>query len=247
MPASIGWRKREEDGLIVTWNLPHGAEELRMLPASEWESVKRVEAKYGDICRELGGKHLLPDGLLQAMILREGGLKDRAFRQEPKRRDEVAGWTGIGPLQITHPSLKKRHKVQVGTVEIDGKTVPLWKWEGGYTDEQLYEPRLNIGLGANYASELAARPDVKGDMVKMFAAFNAGSVRDTSSNPFGMVSTGNHIDYEVRAFNTWTYLHLEGEKFFAAQAFAKNFPATQLIDDHGPAGLDDDPPTPRNT
>lgn len=217
-----------------------------MLLHADWALVCGVEAKYGDLCREIGGKHQLPDGLLQAMIVREAGLKERAFRREPKRRDEVEGWTGIGPLQITHPSLKKRHKVQVGTVEIEGKTVPLWRWEGGYSDEELYDPALNIELGARYASELAGRPDVKGDLPKIFAAFNAGSIRDTSTNPFGMVSTGNHIEFEVRAFNTWVYLQLEGERQDAAKAFAMNF--RLLADDHGPAGLSDDPPdTEKNT
>lgn len=228
--------------MIVTWSLPNGAEMAPMLPSAEWGLVRGVEAKYGDTCRELGGKHLLPDGLLQAMIVREAGLKERAFRQEPKRLDEVEGWTGIGPLQITHPSLKKRHRVQVGTVEIDGKTVPLWRWEGGYTDEQLYDPKLNIGLGARYTSELAARPDVKGDIPKIFAAFNAGSVRDTTTNPFGMVSTGNHIDYEVRAFNTWLYLKAEELRAAAESAVAKGFSWQEIRE-----GKKDDPPdTERN-
>ncbi len=226
MPATIGWRKREEDGLIVTWDLPNGAEEVPMLPASQWNAVKRVEERWGPLCREIGAKYLLPDGWLQAMIFRESGGNPRA-RNTERTADPTDD--GIGLLQITNRGLK-----------------------GNRTDEQLFDPLTNIEIAAKYVAYLAGRPDTRAkdgsaDFAKVAAAFNAGGVRDSAKNRFGMVSTGDHVDHEVRTLNTWTYQRLEGEKFFAAQAFAKNFPATDLIEDHGPAGVDDAPDTPRNT
>lgn len=229
MSATIGWRRREEDGLIVTWELPHGAETVPMLPAAQWATVKSVEEKWGPLCREIGAKHLLPDGWLQAMIWRESAgnqwARNREGTDDP--RDD-----GIGLMQITNRALK-----------------------GHYTDPQLFQPRINIEIGAKYISWLASLQsthgaDGKADFARVAAAFNAGSVRDSSANPFGMHSTGNHIDQEVRALNVWTYQKLEGERFFAAQALAKQFTPTELQDtlESGHVTLMDDPPdTPRNT
>lgn len=239
MPATIGWRKREEDQLIVTWDLPNGAEEVPMLPAEEWKSITALDERWGELCREIGGKHQLPDGWCQAMIKRESNGNPRAYRIErnpDKSPRYVRGrmLTGVGLLQITDPGLK-----------------------GKYTDEQLFDPRINLDVGCGYISYLASRPDTrhptdhKPDFARIAAAFNAGGVRDSSSNRWGMVSTGNHVDYEVRVLNTWTYLKLKGEALFAAQAIAKQFSPIDLLGDDfdQPAGLKDDeaPETDRNT
>lgn len=208
-----------------------------MLPAEEWKSIEAGEAKYGELCRTAGQRNQLPDGWCQAMIKRESNFDERAFRQERNSDGTprvVNGrlLTGIGLMQITDPGLK-----------------------GRYTDEELYAPSLNIEVGCRYLGYLASRADVRGpdgkaDFARLSAAFNHGHVEDTSANRWGMVSTGNHVDYEVRALNTWTYLKLEGEKMWAAQALAKNFSTPELLGDDfdKPAGLSDDvPPTPRNT
>lgn len=232
---TIGWRKNEY-GMIVVWDLPNGAETAPMLDASAWSGVKAVEEKWGELCREIGGRHQLPDGWLQAMIWRESAGNARAFRVERDKAGNAVmvngrALTGVGLMQITSPALKKNR-----------------------TDTELFDPALNIELGARYISELASRPECKGsdgaaDFARVTASFNAGSVRGTNLNRWGMVSTGNHIDQEVRALNTWTYLKLEGANFYASQALAKQFSAAELLGDSfdQPAGLDDDPPTPRNT
>jgi transglycosylase-like protein with SLT domain len=223
MPAQIGWRRREEDSLIVTWELPNGAEEVPMLRAEQWKSIQIVEERWGPLCRDIGAKYLLPDGWLQAMIWRESGgnqwARNREGTDDP--RDD-----GLGLLQITSRALK-----------------------GNWTDPQLLEPRRNLEIGAKYISWLSSLSSIKGDFPKVAAAFNAGSVRDSSANPYGMHSTGNHIDQEVRALNTWTYLKLEGEKFTVAQALAKQFDLQDTLESGHVTLRDDDtsPDTPRNT
>lgn len=234
MPATptIGWRKRAEDGMIVVWDLPpNGAEVAPMLDATQWNGIKAVEARWGELCREIGSRHQLPDGWLQAMIWRESGGNPRAFRQETDKFGNplyVGGraLTGIGLMQITHPSLKR-----------------------GRTDTELFDPGINIETGARYLAEIAARPDVKGDFPRAAACFNAGSVRGSTANRWGMHSTGSHIDQEVRALNTWIYSRLKGEQFYAAQALAKQFSTLELLGDgfDRPAGFDDDDPTEPNT
>lgn len=229
---TIGWRRRDEDGLIVVWDLPNGAEHAPMLDASQWDAIKAVEARWGELCRDIGGKHQLPDGWIQAMIWRESGGDPRAYRVE---RDKAGNpihdatgrpLTGVGLLQITSPALKKRR-----------------------TDAEIFNPPINIEIGAGYISYLASRPDVKGadgipDFARIAAAFNHGHIEASTENRFGMVSTGNHVDAEVRALNTWIYLKLEGEKFFAAQALAKQFSTVELLNPDAPAGLRDEPTDP---
>ena len=197
-----------------------------MLDVKQWGTVRAVEERWGPLCREIGAKYLLPDGWLQAMIWRESGGNQWARNREgtDDSRDD-----GIGLLQITSKALK-----------------------GNWTDPQLFEPRRNIEIGAKYISWLASLGSIKGDFPKVAAAFNAGSVRDSSRNRWGMVSTGNHVDEEVRALNTWIYLKLEGERFYAAQALAKQFTPAQIQEtlESGHVTLADEdevPPTPRNT
>lgn len=232
MSATIGWRKRDEDGLIVTWDLPNGAEVVPMLDATQWNGIKAVEEKWGELCREIGGRHQLPDGWCQAMIWRESGGDPRAYRIEkdkngqPIHDDTGRLLTGVGLMQITNPAIKKNR-----------------------TDAEVFNPPVNIELGAGYISYIASRPDVrdpdgKPDFARIAAAFNHGHVEASTANRWGMVATGSHIDQEVRALNTWIYLQLEGQKFFAAQALAKEFSLPELLDPDVPAGLRDEPTDP---
>lgn len=92
---TIGWRKRE-DGMIVVWDLPAGAEYAPLPPAEQRRQIDAVEKQWGELCREIGQRHLLPDGWLQAMIWRESGGDPRAHSFDG----------GFGLLQITSPALK---------------------------------------------------------------------------------------------------------------------------------------------
>ncbi len=180
---TIGWRKRDEDGMFVVWDLPNGQEAVPLLDASQWNQIKMVEYKWGDLCREIGAKHQLPDGWLQAMIWRESGGDEHARNREGTPEDPKDD--GIGLMQITNRALK-----------------------GTRTDVELFVPRTNIEIGAGFISWLASRPDTRGN----------------DSKP----------DFA------------EGEKFYAAQALAKQFSVPELLghDFDKPAGIDDDePPT----
>jgi len=211
----------------VVWDLPNGAETVPMLPAEQWKAIGDVERKWGELCRTAAGRYQLPDGWLQAMIWRESGgnqwARNRENTDDP--RDD-----GIGLMQITSRALK-----------------------ANLADAQLFDPRTNIETGARYIGWLASLqsthgPDGKADFARIAAAFNAGSVRPSTENRWGMHSTGSHIDQEVRAYNTWVYLKLEGEKFYAAQALAKSFTVPELLgpDFDQPAGIDNGPDTPKN-
>lgn len=93
-------------------------------------------------------------------------------------RKEPNGWTGVGLLQITSPALKR-----------------------GRPDAEIFIPAVNIEIGAAYVAYQIKRYGK--DFPKVAAAFNAGSVRDTDSNAWGMVHTAGHVMAEVQALNAW--------------------------------------------
>lgn len=223
MPATIGWRRRDEDSLIVTWDLgpPQGAEVVPMPAENLRSGIDAVEQKWGDLCRESGARHQLPDGWLQAMIWRESAGNQRAFRQEKNKdgspRRDASGRlvTGVGLMQITSPALKKNR-----------------------TDTELFDPGLNVELGAGYVAYLASRPDTRGpdgkpDFARIAAAFNAGSVRDSGRNRWGMVQTTGHVDAEVAAYNYWLLRRLNEEQQAAANAVAHQFSVLELTPNLG--------------
>lgn len=203
--------------MIVVWDLgpPTGAEVAPMLSEVLRSGLDKVEERWGDLCREIGGRHQLPDGWLQAMIWRESAGNPRAFRQE-RNQDGTARYvagrllTGVGLMQITSPALKKSR-----------------------TDTELFDPALNIELGARYVAELASRPDCRGkdgvpDFARIAAAFNAGSVRDSSRNRWGMVQTTGHVDAEVAAYNYWLARRMQETQREAALAIAHQFGPLEL-------------------
>lgn len=178
-------------------------------PVLDEAAAKRmadIERDWGALCREKGRPLGIPDGWLQAMIYRESGGNRKAFRQEPN------GWTGIGLLQITHPSLKR-----------------------GKPDSEVFIPAVNIEIGAAYvASKIAAYGK---DFPKVAAAFNAGSVRESQKDPWGMVQTSGHVMAEVRALNSWIAMQY-AKKFY--ERTAPMFDLTELAREEDERARGDD-------
>lgn len=111
---------------------------------------------------------------------------------------------GRGLLQITSAALK-----------------------AGRTDEQLFDPGTNVGIGARYVADLMRR--YGRDFPRVAAAFNAGSVRESERNPWGMVQTTGHVSAEVAALN---YYLMRDEKLAAERAAAYRFSFLDLVPNH---------------
>jgi hypothetical protein len=161
------WVTRE-DGVIVVRD-GDGPEQILTLSGPNGDLMERIEARWGDPCRRIGGRYGLRDGRLQAMIFRESGGNEHA------RSDD--GGVGLG--QITSRQLK-----------------------GGFTDEQLEDPELNLEIMAKYVAHLTK---IYGDDFPLIsAAYNAGSVHPPYrgfENPWGLHCTRGHITAEVSALN----------------------------------------------
>lgn len=189
-----GWRTRSDGSIEVT-----RANLTTFVPIlTAQKDIERCEAgiaRWSDPFR-VWGLGVRWEWLI-AMAYQESAFRERAVNPEVKSGPED---DGIGLFQITHPSLKGRKFVKKQLTEAaTGKVVLVDVWEGGYTDEQLKDPQLNTTIASRYILDLMKR---YGDnFPKISAAFNAGSVRPSDKNPWGMHCTGNHITYEVAALN----------------------------------------------
>jgi hypothetical protein len=113
-----------------------------------------------------------------------------AWRESGGEPDSHSADGGVGLMQITNPALK-----------------------GGRTDAQLCDPETSLEIAARFiARDLI--PRYGRDFPRVAAAYNAGSVRPSSMNAWGMVCTGSHIDSEVCALN---YAIIERMRLEAAE------------------------------
>jgi hypothetical protein len=187
-----GWRKRE-DGFWVVWDLPDGPERVMMVTAEMAKGVDYVERTWGELDRRIGAEFGLPDGWLQAHEWRESGGNPKA--RNPEGTPDP-GNDGIGLFQITHPSLKGRHKNADGI------------WLGGYSDLELQDPERNTRIAARYMRDLIKTYGF--DFPRVSAAFNAGSVHPPlhgAENPWNMHQTSGHVTSEVSAYNYWLSMY----------------------------------------
>lgn len=177
------WTTELPSGLIVVTK-EDGSQFVPTLTAARAVNMDRVYDRWGPMVRRLSNAYGLPRWQWgAAMIYQESLGNERAFRQE-RHADgtpivsQPSGrpLTGVGLMQITSEALK-----------------------GHYTDEQLYDPELNIRIGLSYIRNLYNR--YGDDFPKLSAAFNAGSVRPSDKNPWGMYCYGSHVDSEVSAMN----------------------------------------------
>lgn len=169
------WGTRD-DGVIVVKEDGAGDERVLTLSGPNAELMERVEARWGDLCRRIGGRYGIPDGYLQAMIWRESGGNEHARNPETKPGTDD---DGVGLMQITAWSLKE-----------------------GLSPEQLEDPEVNVDIGARYLALLIRR--YGHDFPKLAAAYNAGSVRAPLKgyeNPWGLMSSAGHVTAEVCALN----------------------------------------------
>lgn len=219
------WRMTQE-GMVVFTDPPAIVDERAPLLDSVGTALlSAIEVEWGEECRRKATQWNVPDGWLQAMIYRESGGKPGALRTEGN------GWVGVGLLQITHPSLKGARRILV-----DGKA----KWVGARPDAEIALPSTNIYIGAKYIKELIGKYGK--DFPAVSAAFNHGSVSPSPANPWGMVSTGNHISEEVAALNTWIKLRREALEMTTARTFIDLTELARSADDD--ARKDTEPPPP---
>ena len=166
--------------------------------------VAAVDRTWRDLATPIAERHGLDVEGILAMVVQESRGNARAFRREPN------GWTGVGLLQITHPGLK-----------------------AGHSDEQLFDPALNLETGVRYTAQLAHRyqtDDGLPDWPRVFAAFNAGSARPNPKSPWNLYCYGNHVDAEVAFLNTIILSRIAETQELTQQAVELQFDLVSMLD-----------------
>lgn len=186
--------------MVLVTDADHGLEDsILVLPEPLATQAIAVWNKWRDACIVWGLQHNNIDpAQVAAMIWRESAGNPNAFRQEPN------GWTGVGLLQITHPSLK-----------------------AGKSDDELRNPSVNLEIGCRHIASLTRQ---YGDFPRVSAAFNAGSPRGRAGDPWNLFCTGNHVDAEVRCLNTIHMRERSDTEALARRAVALQFDLAQFAD-----------------
>lgn len=223
--------KTDETGLIVVTR-EDGSEFVPTLTGKWADIMSSVIARWGDTVRPITEQFGVLDRWVLAMIYQESNGNPRAFRQE-RHADgspiisQPSGrpLTGVGLLQITSEGLK-----------------------GGHTDEQLFDPVLNLTIGTRYIRDIARRPDVNWDWPKVAATFNGGSPRPNPKSEWNLYCYGNHVDAEVSAQNYCILRGMSDAEKEASRAAALQFDLTAGAFDDAHAGelADLDEPDTRN-
>jgi hypothetical protein len=116
---------------------------------------------------------------------------------------------GVGLMQITSSALK-----------------------AGHTAEELLDGRVSLEVAARFIAALVKRPDVGRDFPRVSAAYNAGSVRPSDANDWGMTCTGSHIESEVCALNRGILRRLSTEAHERGEVMALVYQtSTSMLDE----------------
>ena len=148
---------------------------------------KDADAFFSNVVRPWGAaiaaacaRHGIPWATPYALAIEnaEAGGNPRALRHEPPSDRYPNGLTGVGLFQLTDPSIKK-----------------------GYTDEQLFDPDLNIDLGVQAIAYQVKRYGK--DLPRLASAYNCGSATASPGSLWGLCAYQQaYITRVVLAANT---------------------------------------------
>lgn len=113
--------------------------------------------------------------------------------------------TAITESNCTNPA-GSSDGLSSGPMQVTGSTCAATV--SGYTSAQckskMYtDPDFSFLVGAKYIASAYQRKQHGQDPPKIAAAYNAGSIRQSSANRWHMIVTGNHIDRFVGAYNAY--------------------------------------------
>jgi len=131
--------------------------------------------------------------LLAAVIATESGGKFDAERFEKHLNDY-----SIGLMQTLTATAKQVMRLDGDLPRLSAEPVPsggsLDTWRGF-----LREPANSIALGAGYLRHQNRTLELRSDPILLYCSYNAGSVRPSSKNAWGIVSYGSALDH----FSRW--------------------------------------------
>lgn len=143
-------------------------------------------------------KHGVPVPAIIATIITESSGKPRAYRPEPEFYQRYIRGQDAWKL---HPLYESSEKIAAsyGLMQIMYTTAYSVGFRGKPDD--LYDPAVNIDVASAYIASPFQKKQHQWDPPKIACAYNAGSVRPTKKNEWGMFYHPGHLDRWIPAYN----------------------------------------------
>jgi hypothetical protein len=161
------------------------------------DTVAAILKAFGSEIYEASRHYKVPPELIIMTIATEtasfgnsGFTGPRTFRWEAHITDYSAG-----PMQLL--SSTARDIINKVPVECEPDDIPprlSAKPATPPTENPLYDADLSINVGTAYIARNASQHGTGFDPILVASCYNAGSLRASSNNPWGLVTFGNHLD-----------------------------------------------------
>jgi hypothetical protein len=141
-------------------------------------------------------------GIVACMNRFGASIRRWADRYNVSRAAVVA--TAITESNCTNPS-GSSDGLSSGPMQVTGSTCAgITGLSSSVCKARMHsDPDFSFEVGVRYIASSYQRNQHQNDGPKLAAAYNAGSLRSTTANRWHMVSTGNHIDRFVEAYNAY--------------------------------------------
>lgn len=148
------------------------------VPRSSVKAISRCMQRYGASIRKYADARKLSRASVVATAITESGCSN------PKGSSDGLS---SGPMQVTASTCAAVTGLSRSTCRVRMHT----------------KPSFSFDVGTRYMASSFQRNQHRRDPPKIAAAYNAGSIRKSFKNRWRMVSTGNHIDRFVNAYNAY--------------------------------------------
>jgi len=145
-------------------------------PTGSITATRRCMARYGASIRKWADHYKISRASVLATAMTESSCTNPAGSSDG---------LSSGPMQVTASTCAALMGLSRGTCRVRMHTSPDFSFQ----------------VGAKYMASSYQRAQHHRDPPKIAAAYNAGSVRYSSRNRWHMLTTGNHIDRWVTAYN----------------------------------------------
>lgn len=213
--AEVRWRVSKKGVFIDGENKP------QRTPGAP-VTCQLIATRFADVITSLAIEHDIPPEFVIMVIATEtaaykqsGFTGPQTFRWEerPWVKDDPAhepyrGDYSAGPMQLLGTTARWMMRLYDIEFRDAGAAAPLdpldvfppFRHEPASPPNYIegYNPRVNITLGVQYMAHQWHK--TVGDPVLVAAAYNAGQIRGSSTNRWGLVQYGNHIDRAVKWF-----------------------------------------------
>jgi soluble lytic murein transglycosylase-like protein len=139
---------------------------------ARFEQLRQTWVNWAPLILDGASANGIPPQWILAIMCQETG----PWSDDPHRQATIVSFDGgVGLMQITDKSLGN--------------------------PQDMLDPQTNVAVGSAFLGRLAREHD--GQLPEIAASYNAGSVRcGSTSNPWGMVMTGDYVGNVIRWNNT---------------------------------------------